>query len=59
MCQCVSAELLNVLGTESSSSSLGASVPLFPGDCLKEPLGTLGRTVEDAVNKVQPWSVLV
>lgn len=56
MCQCVSAELLNMLGTASSSSSLGSSVSLFPGDCLKEPLGSLE---EVAVNKVQPWSVLV
>lgn len=45
---CVSAELPNMLGTESSSSSLGSSVPLFPGDCLKELLGTLGRTMEEA-----------
>lgn len=52
MCLCVPVELQNMLGTESSSSSLGSSVPLFPGNCL-------GRTVEDAVTKVQPWSVLV
>lgn len=59
MCLCVSAELLNILDTESSSSCLGSSFPLFPGNCLKELLGTLGRTLEDAVIKVQPWSVLV
>lgn len=53
------AELPAMLGADSSSSSLGFSVPLFPSDCLKELLGSLGRTVEVAVIKIPPWSVLV
>ena len=53
------AELPTMLDTDSSSSSLGFSVPLFPSDCLKDLLGNFGRTMEVAVIKVQPWSVVV